>query len=208
MQIKHIKSFFGQHTWNILFIVLFGLIIYGCKRSGEKTQAEKKKLDSLAMQYRQLNDSVDVAWAKMIDDDNQKHQYMKRLLLEVSYTNNYNKQRFDSLNLLVDRLDSARYDQQSLEESGSIDNYDSLTFAVTNVVTAFAQSNPRYNDFPLMGELIHDINQKNDMILIYRIRYDGFVKERNDFIKKYSKKLRDEVRDLNFEPLPMFQLPG
>ncbi len=207
-KIKYINSFYHLHRAGLLLIIFLGLVIFGCKRSGEKTLAEKKKLDSLVMQYRTINDSIDVSWAKMIDDDDQKHQYMKRLLLEVSYTNNYNKEAFDSLNELVDTLDSLRYDQQSMEESELIDNYDSLTFMATNAICSFAQNNPRFSDFPLMSELIHDINQKNDMMLIYRIHYDNFVKARNEFIKKYSKKLDAYSTEVNFDPLPMFQLPG
>lgn len=205
-KIKYLNSPDGFRWHHVLLLFMIGLMVFGCKRNGERTLAEKKKLDSLVMQYRVLNDSVDVAWSKMMDDDDQKHQYMKRLLLEVSYTNNYDKQGFDSLNNLVDLLDSVRYDQFSMEESQLIDNYDSMTFAVTNAVCAYARQNPRFQDFPLMDELIHDINQKNDMILIYRIHYDGFVEDRNEFIKKYSNKLGSYSPDLNFDVLPMFQL--
>ena len=49
------------------------------------------------MTYQVLSDSVDYTWSVMIDDDDDKHVLMNRLLLEVSYTNNYDKEKYQEL---------------------------------------------------------------------------------------------------------------
>ena len=41
-----------------------------------------------------MNDSVANAWQEMIADDDEKHAFMKRLLLEVAYTGNFDSAEY------------------------------------------------------------------------------------------------------------------
>jgi hypothetical protein len=75
-------------------------------------------------------------------------------------------------------------------------------------VIQYAIDHPRYDDFPLMEELIDDINSKNDMILIHRIHYDGFAIQLNRFIEQNRDWLERSDKEIDAEPRPLFQLPG
>ena len=164
--------------------------------------------DSLLIKYLALKDSVDKEWQIMIADDDDKHLLMKRLLLEVSYTNNYDKERFRELNELTDQLKAMRYDQNSMSSSALIDAYDSATFDLADQIIVFARSHPRYDDFPLMAELIDDINGKNNYILMHRIHYDSRVKDLNTFKKSNREKLLASDPEVETESMPLFQLPS
>lgn len=195
-----------QHFLAFIFISMALAYLGSCgdnrSRSGETSE------DSLMIQYRILMDSVEQNWLVMIADDDDKHLLMKRLLLEVSYTNNYDKQKFTELNTLVDQLKEIRYDQRTMRSSPLIDAYDSATFDVSDRVILFARSHPRFADYPLMNELIEDINAKNNYILIHRIHYDSWVKKLNSFKERNEKKLLNADPPVGMEALPLFQLPS
>jgi hypothetical protein len=191
--------------------IIFGLIItwtvaqlFSCE-SGRQTK-DQSGADSLLIKYQALIDSVDANWAIMMADDDQKHTLMKRLLSEVSYTNNYDKRKYDELNQKIDDLRSLRYDQETMNNSELIDAYDSATMAVTDEIILFARSHPRYPDFTLMAELIDDINSKNNFVLMHRIHYDAWVKELNTFKNKNAEKLLRQNPEIEITEMPLFQL--
>ena len=163
---------------------------------------------TLLSQYDALTDSVNSSWKIMIDDDDEKHMLLKRLLLEVSYTNNYDKDRFEDLNDLVDELKGMRYDLQSMSNSSMIDAYDSATFDLSDQIIVFAKEHPRYDNFPLMAELVSEINSKNDYILMHRIHFDRSVKELNSFKKSKEKKLLKSDPEIELKSYYLFELPS
>ena len=61
-------------------------------------------------------------------------------------------------------------------------------------------------NFPLMAELIDDINAKNNYILMHRVHYDSWVKELNSYKKNNSQKLLDGSDELQLETMPLFEL--
>jgi hypothetical protein len=126
----------------------------------------------------------------------------------VSYTNNYDKEKFNELNGQVDALNAMRYDQKTMESSALIDAYDSATWAVADNVIVFARNHPRYQDIPLMEELINDINEKNSFVLIHRIHYDTSVKALNAFLETYGESARAVIPAIKEEPMPLFELPS
>ena len=182
------------------------LTIFSC--SNKKSPSGAIEADSLLVKYKALNDSVNSNWAVMIADDDDKHILMKRLLLEVSYTNNYDKTLFKELNDLVDGLKVMRYDQKSMKNSASIDAYDSATFALSDQIILFARSHPRFADIPIMEELIDDINAKNNYILLHRIHYDSWVKELNLYKESNKENLLSDDPSVEIGEMPLFELPS
>lgn len=189
----------------MFMIGMFAIIVMSCDPK-KQSSSDADRHDLLLVKYAALEDSVNREWQVMITDDDDKHLLMKRLLLEVSYTNNYDKNRFRELNDLIDQLGAIRYDQKSMSNSALIDVYDSATFELTDQIIVFARSHPRYDDFPLMAELIDDINGKNNYILMHRIHYDNWVKELNSFKNDNESKLRET--DAEIESMPLFELPS
>jgi hypothetical protein len=194
----------GRVSYLLVFAVILG-IYQGCDRKSRTAQGVSA--DSLLIQYQALTDSVDSNWMVMIDDDDQKHFLMNRLLQEVSYTNNYDKARLEQLTMLLDELIDMRYDQQTMSDSDLIDAYDSATFAVCDQIFAFARSHPRFESIPIMAELIEDINARNNYILMHRIHYDNWVKELNEFKKNNKDAILSGDASIDVEEMPLFQLP-
>lgn len=185
-------------------VAIFGL--FNC--TSKKESAQSEQLDSLLVTYKALSDSIDQNWTVMIADDDDKHVLMKRLLLEVSYTNNYDKNRYAELIDLLDQLKKMRYDQVSMSNSSAIDAYDSATFDLSDQIFLFARNHPRFENTPLMSELIDDISAKNNFILIYRIHYDNWVKELNSFKELNKEQLLSGDATFDVEKMPLFELPS
>jgi hypothetical protein len=203
MKSKELEFSVSSLSVVMVMIGIFAIIVMSCDNK-KQSSSDAIQNDSLLLKYTALRDSVDKEWEIMITDDDVKHNLMRRLLLEVSYTNNYDKEQFQELNEQTDQLHAMRYDQKSMRNSASIDMYDSVTFNLTDQLITYARKHPRFEDFPLMAELIDDINQKNNYILMHRIHYDDRVKELNSFKKTYSNNLLES----DIGDLPLFELPS
>ncbi|MFW6225304.1 MAG: hypothetical protein ACOC4B_03480, partial [Bacteroidota bacterium] len=141
-------------------------------------------------------------------DDEKKLAYLRRLLEEIAATNNYDEEVYESYMKMVDALQSMRYSQETLQ-SEIIDEYDSATGEVVRKITNYAQEHPDFENYPLMEELINDINQAQNMVLIYRSRYDMMAKSLNDFIEENENRLidRDNIK-VQFNKKPLFEYPN
>jgi hypothetical protein len=194
-----------KHLINLLPFVL--LIFASCSRPGT-TERQQAYTDSIAHSFVNVKDSVHAAWSRMIEDDDEKHFFMKRLLLEVSYTGVYDVQEYNRLVYLVDSLHAFRYDQITMMDSDLIDRYDEFSSDVSYQVIQFARTHPEYEKYGLMQELISDISEKNGNILLYRIHYDNHVREYNQLLKAEEELLKQLYPDSAIIIMPMFALPG
>jgi hypothetical protein len=193
---------------SILFIyLLVGLFVLGagCKRKAKLTPDE---LESLTSGYASLQASVDTAWKIMIDEDNQKLFYLKRLLQEVSYTNDYDSMKFALLMTKLEELKALRYDRNTMSDSDLIDKYDSLTIKLVPEIADFARSHPLYENYPLMGELIGNIDELDNNVLFKRSDYDREAKKFNEFISNNEEVLLDNLEGSDLNKKPLFEIPA
>lgn len=188
-------------------ILLSGLfvIFLSCDKKKSAQSDDVLLVDSLTSRMSILRDSLDHAWDEMIKDDDEKLEYMKRLLNEVTYVSNYDEQEYNKLTGLVDSLRAFRYNRESMRSSRLIDQYDSATNAVTRMVTDFAYESPVFEESDLMKELIEDIHSKNGMILIYRVHYDAFAEEINEIVDKHGDILQKHGHE--YHTWPLFKIP-
>lgn len=190
------------------FSIIFGLL-NACRQDGRSTAAEKLLLDSLETEFFALGDSLDSAWAQMIEDDDFKIYYMRRLLDEVAGAGSADTLRYATLRDELGALEAMRYDRVSMAHSPSIDAYDSATAALSEEIIAFAREYQHVYNSPLILELIDEINFKNDMVIIYRVHYDHFAIRHNSIIREHSRLLEKRLGGGTLpKPLPLFQLPS
>lgn len=187
------------------FVMLFLLFISSCEKAKEK-EVSQRELDSLGMALTVIEDSLDRIWNRMIEDDNQKMADAKRLLEEISYTNQYNPIQFDSLQKSLVNLQKIRYSNVSMENSVLIDDYDSSSNKVMNEIIILASSHPEFQKYPLMKELISDIQKANARVLRHRIDYDYAAKQYNQFIDENKEQLEQIDSLENLKKKPLFEL--
>lgn len=188
---------------------LIALLLLSCETRKEKEETiTAAELDSLQTVYTALNDSLKIAWQEMIEDDDQKLTYLRRLLQEITYTNNYDEATVDSLMNMVDQLAELRYTFENME-SDLIDQYDSASQRVVNQITSYAYNHPDFDNYPLMNELISDIQEAHQMVFLYRVHYDDFAMQYNEFMEENEHRLVDKDEVITeFKQAPLFQLPA
>ncbi len=186
-----IKSYFT--------IILLSIIAFSCgdnTKSNEEKKTKEVSTDGAAT-LTVLTDSVNTVWTTMIEDDDLKLGYLKRLLDEVSYTNSYNKIKYDSLVSDLALLKKSRYNQKTMSASDKIDAYDMETTYLESQIFDFAQNHPRFEEYPLMQELINDIAGIDNQTIYHRTHYDNAAIAYNKFI---------DENNIDAEKKSLFQL--
>ncbi|MFC2124509.1 hypothetical protein ACFLU5_06830 [Bacteroidota bacterium] len=178
-------------------------IIFSCKFD---KQISTEEIETLRIEYDSLLTAADSAWYHMMADDDEKIFYMKRLLQEVSYTYMYDSVVYAGLMSRVEELEKIRYTRESMKDGNLIDKYDNLTGEVIHEVIRFASSHPNYANYPLMGELIMEINEMDGEVLLYRVNYDSAAHAYNQFLDKHASNMDTIVPEGGYAKLAMFAI--
>ncbi len=186
--------------------LLFLLLIISCKKPSDQKELTKAVMNSLQLEFTSLKDSVAHCWKNMMVDDDEKLFHIKRLLEEVSNTNDYDRVRFDSLMQMHRELVALRYDYQTMADSDLIDEYDTKTSILIREVSDFARSHPKFENYILMEQLIIDINEADNRVLLHRIRYDDFCSKYNDFIDTTRQSLAQFASSNDLKKRALFTL--
>jgi hypothetical protein len=197
---KKITSFY-------LIPLLLCSIITSCD-IGRRKSADVEKIKLLRGQYDSLLMAVDSAWHKMMFDDDEKIFYMKRLLQEVYLTFEYDSMVYAELVNRVEKLKNVRYTRESMKDGSLIDEYDNMTSEVINKISSFASTHPNFQNYPLMAELITEINEKDDQVILFRIQYDFAAKDYNLFIQQHGSLMDQIVPEGGYTILGLFSLGG
>lgn len=187
-----------------VFAFILVLLFCSCGNKTTKTKTSVADIDSVKMVLVQLEDSTSKTWQVMIEEDDQKIAYLKRLIDEVAFTRIYDKAVYDSLSAGIESLKAIRYNQSSMSESDKIDDYDKATAEIVNKVIVFAQGHPNFEDYPLMEELINDILETDNRVIYRRVDYDIIATEYNKFIDSHKDIIRKSGNTASAKPL--FQL--
>jgi len=183
---------------------MLGFLLWGCNKSASQKAVSSEEVDSITLVCNALEDSIDDSWEVMIADDDEKLFHIKRLLEEISYTGEFDRERYDSLLNMHSELVALRYDRKSMSSSDLIDEYDEKTAELIFAVTSFAKEHPKYENYPLMKELVVEIREADDRVLFHRIKYDEFSTRYNELIEQHREILPDDEKPL--DPYPVFTL--
>lgn len=173
-----------------LVLLVLAFLTFACERKNNGTSEEKEtKTDIVKKEIDVMVDSVNGAWTAMIASDDQKFKDIKRLLDEISYTDNYNVVMHDSLVKQIDAVKSKRFDETI--DLNTMDAYDILTDKYILEVLKLKEKTPGIEQHPLADELVNDINKANsaEITVQHRKRYDDWAKRYNQYLKKHKKQL-------------------
>jgi hypothetical protein len=173
-----------------LILLLITAAWSACQRASEDRTEELSttELDSLAVTYRNLTDSLNAGWDTLARNEEQKLANLQRLLTEITFTPNYNKLRYDSLKAHLNALSTLQLKPEQMTDE-QIDRYDSASQAVKTAIVNMAQENPAFKQFPLMGQLVDSIEAGDQRVILYRVRYDNYAKDLNHFLDVHQEQL-------------------
>jgi hypothetical protein len=189
--------------------LILGALVISCGTKSTKETTGKidfTRIDSLRSNYLAINDSMVAAWHRMIKDDNQKLSDLNRLLDEITFTNNYDKERVEALRERIQEVKALRYNQQTMADSELIDEYDFASDNLVNEIITFAQKHPQYERYKNMEMLVDDIRTAHEKVLYMRVDYDRFAKQHNRFITENNAILEEIDNSIEDKKKPLFQL--
>lgn len=173
-----------ENLYNVFIFVIFIGLASSCDNTAANREAAVR--DSLENFYTVVIDSLDSTWTFMMNEDDVKHSIMKQLLDEIKLTNEYDEEAVDSLLGRLEDTRASRYDKQSMGNQTLIDEYDFAMSSLIKEITTQARSNPQFQNFPRMKELIDNIQYLDQRVLIHRVHYDYFAKGYNELIQEHS----------------------
>lgn len=188
-----------------IFPVILAIIFASsCAKVGLFSSGKK----NLRAEIDQVNDSVQVAWTNMITTDDRKIADTRRLIQEISYTENHDEIRVKEMLNRADQLKLKRY-QQNTMTSDQIDAYDAATDSLLRATFLLIEETPEMEKHSLTSSLEEDIKAADSQVIWQRVKYDNWAKKFNAILiekdKKVSK-LGDSYSSL--QPLPLFELPA
>lgn len=159
------------------------------KASEEHTEVTIPK-NELQTKIETLQDSAASAWKVMIEADDQKIAYSKRLLDEVSYTPKYDIAAHTQLVAQTNALKDKRYTRESILESSNIDKYDAATDSLLRSIKALVLATPNVENYPLCNELLNDIYNLDGNVVKQRVNYDQWALEYNHLLESQKDALQ------------------
>jgi hypothetical protein len=164
----------------VVFVLLMAAAYTACQRASEEKRTDAP--DSVIVVYNSLNDSVRVAWDRVVANEEQKLSDMRRLLEEISYTPSFDQVRYDSLWAHLQQITRFRFEAETMT-SQQIDQYDSAISRLQREIINFASTHPQFDEYALMGKLSDSIYAADERILFLRTHYDDYARNYNDFLK-------------------------
>lgn len=187
----------------ISLILLTGLMLSGCSKSGEKeTQTAFTKADSLTDKYLELEDNMLVAWNQVVSNDNAKVRLMNTLIHELLQSSQYNKEELIAMESRLNELSEFKFTQETIKDPTLIEEYDFATNTLFSELVIMAQSNETFAHNPSLQEMVEEIKQLDQQVETNRSNYDLIAVEFNRFVEKNKSMLTD----INAEKKALFQM--
>jgi hypothetical protein len=185
-------------------------LYFSCEKKENKEaktpDAPALKAEQAKMEIGKLNDSINKVWSFMMQSDDQKMSDIKRLLLEISYTDKPSIKGLNKMQKMLEQIASKRYDQLTMADTKKIDEYDIATDSLIKGTIALSASTPGLEAHPLAKELSDDIMEADNNVVRYRTLYDTWAKIYNSYLVKNGKQLKELGEPYaSFQQKPLFQ---
>ena len=191
----------------VIFLLTLAGSAASCKRDGSQaTVLDPASAAAVKAQFAVLSDSVGMKWRNMTESDDQKIAVTRLLLRELQDQPGANVVQLQNLERANARLKVRRYTQQTMTNSGLIDQYDTAQDSLLHALYPMAAPTgaaPTEN----ARNFVEGLQQLDAGVVGFRVQYDRAAKQYNNYFKLHQSELQalgGEYTDV--KPLPLFEL--
>ena len=164
-----------------LYLLIISVILsFGCNKALVNS---KREIDL-------ITDSLHTSWDAMIISDDQKIEDIKTLIEEISKTKNADNSELRELQQLSKAIRSKRFNEHTMEDSRKIDTYDMATDSLITYTFSLLKNIPSIDTVQKTIHLKDLIIDADNNIIIYRIHYDNWARQFNEYLEQNPGKLR------------------
>ncbi len=190
-----------------LFIATAFICMYCAPKKSAET-ASTSEIAKVSSHTDTLVSKVDTAWAQMMKDDDARLDAMQRITVEIKTLEKYDEAKVAEMQKQIAELKAIRYNQASMADSKSIDNYDAQTDSVWAREQRLMNAHPRIRQYMLVNQLTDEINNEIARIIAFRLRYDENADSLNAYLKQHESTLSQAGEKYSkLKPMPVFRLP-
>ncbi len=195
----------------VLFASLLTLAVLPmCKPDATKNTAATAESPAspaaVRAQFDILRDSADVNWQRMMTSDDQKLADLRELLQDLSKYPGANQAQLASLRQARARIQTQRYDRQTMASSALIDRYDAVQDSVLKIVLPLAAPDGNAPS-ARVRDYVEAIQLADANVVGYRAHYDKAAKAYNAYLKLHREELdKTGGKPAETQPLPLFEL--
>lgn len=178
----------------------------GCSKDTGKAGPLARPIsdEQLKHELTTLSDTLTGKWNVMMRSDSLKTQQMEEMLAAIPPGAIEAQQRAE-LQEAIRRLQTLRYDRNSVRDSNRIDVYDAAQDSVWNALRAFLPENGP-TGVALVDSLNQSISEQQTQAIFYRGGYDQTAKELNTLLRRYKKQIPKLGKPYDtLQPAPLFQ---
>ncbi|WP_181304139.1 hypothetical protein [Rufibacter sp. XAAS-G3-1] len=192
--------------------IFFGLSVAlimslaGCSKDSGRSGPLARPIsnEQLKQKLTVLSDTLTGKWNVMMRSDSMKTEQMEEMLAAIPPGAIEAQKRAD-LQQAIRRLQTLRYDRNSVRDSDRIDAYDAAQDSVWNALRAFLPADGP-TGVALVDSLNQSISEHQTQTIFYRGRYDQTAKELNTLLRRYKKQVPKLGKPYDtLQPAPLFQ---
>ena len=142
----------------------------------------------------------------MVDDDNRKIKAMHNLVHELMVSGDNANEDLISLEKRLEKLNTLRYDQETMANPELVDEYDFATSSLINEIISVAESSSKSANNKTLQNLIDNINIADQRVNTYREEYDYIILKYNHFIEENRAYLKEIDPQYSLKNKPIFQM--
>ena len=175
----------------LYFSIAFVLFSCGKSENNQEYQTTFTKADSLTAKYLELEDSMLVAWNKLISNDNTKIRTMHNLVHELLVSSQYDKEELITIESRLNQLSEITFTQESIADPSLIEEYDFATNTLVSELVTLAQAHEAFAHNKVLQRLVEEIRQFDQQVEVNRSNYDLIADEFNKFLEHNKTMLTD-----------------
>ena len=190
------------------FLPLILLIVWsGCThRTSEITQRKTvSEVDSLTDVYLQLQDSMWMAWQKLLKDETQRVNSLEAAVEHLTAHEVFSAQVSQNRHFHLKQHSGIKITTRTMADKHMVHEYDQACRTLMSEINSITAGNTAFKKDSNCLLLCHQVLRTEAETQLYRQRYDSLALAFNQFLARHQAVMKEIDPDCTLKEIPVFQ---